>query len=112
MSTIDPSKYRIPPEAEVSDIDLDQEEVIYQGERLTEARAERFAAEALREVRQRNLVPGRKSLSGNGSHSPTIQYRVPVSLRDAAEKLSAVEGVTVSKLARRALEEYVERHAG
>lgn len=112
MTGIEPRKYRVTPDAEVSDIDLDQEEFYYRGERLTEARAEAIAAEALRAIRARNLTPGRKSLSGDGSHSPTVQYRVPTELRQQAEQLAQRTGLTVSKIGRLALEEYLERHAG
>lgn len=111
MSNIDPGKYRITADVDVSDIDLDQEEFIYRGERLTEARAEKLAAEALRSARAKNLIPGRKSLSGDGSHSPTVQYRVPADLRDRAQQLAERTGLTVSKIGRIALEEYLERHA-
>lgn len=106
------STYRIPADATVSDIDLDEEEFLYHGERLTEDRAQEIAAEALRRVRTRNLIPGRKSLSGDGSHSPTVQYRVPANLRDQAQRLAEKTGLSVSKIGRLALEEYLERHAG
>ena len=98
---------RFPADVIVEDVDLDQAEVIVGGERLTEARAEELAAATLREVRRRNLVPGRKSLGGDGSHSPTIQVRVPADLREAAEERAAVEQVSVSVLVRRALESYL-----
>lgn len=112
MTKIDPRQYRVTADAKVSDIDLDEEQFIYRGERLTEARAEEIAAEALREARNRNLIPGRKSLSGDGSHSPTVQYRVPNDVRERAERLAKRTGSTVSKIGRIALEEYLERHAG
>jgi hypothetical protein len=41
---------RIPDEVEVSEVDLDEEEFIFRGERLTEARAHEVAEEALRRV--------------------------------------------------------------
>jgi len=60
--------------------------------------AEQLAREGAAEARRRNLIPGRKCLAGDGSHSPRVQVRVPESLRAAAE------GVSLSVLAREALE--------
>ena len=37
----------LPPDLEVSEVDLDSEDVRFRGERLTEARAEAVAAEIL-----------------------------------------------------------------
>lgn len=98
---------RFPADVTVEDIDLDDAEVIVGGERLTEARAEQLAEETLREVRKRNLVPGRKALGGDGSHSPTIQVRVPAELREAAEQRARADHVSLSVLVRRALESYL-----
>ena len=44
------------------DLDLDVEDFQYQGERLTNERAEQIAEETLAELRRRNLIPGGKSL--------------------------------------------------
>lgn len=110
MTRSNSKKYRIAADATVSNIDLDREEFTYRGERLTEERAEAVAAEALRSGRTRNLIPGRKSLSGDGAHSPTVQYRVPAALRLQVERAAQRQGLTVSKLGRLALEEYLERH--
>lgn len=101
---------KIAPDTEVTDVDLDQEEVWFHGERLTEERAEKLAEEF--ERRTANLVPGGKSLSGDGSHSPTIQYRVSAGMRESAARLADAQGISLSKLGRLALEEYLERHAG
>lgn len=106
--TIDPSRYVVGRDATVEDIDLDQEDVrLPDGRRLTDDLAERMAREGRDEARRRNLVPGRKSLSGDGSHSPRVQFRLPESLRAAAEAKAAEKGVTVSVLAREALERYL-----
>lgn len=112
MIEIDPHRYRVTTNDTVSNIDLDKEEFIFRGERLTEARAEQISAEALRTARIKNLIPGRKSLSRNGSHSPSVQYRVPMDVRERVERLAERTGSTVSKIGRIALEEYLERHAG
>lgn len=55
----------------------------------------------------RNLIPGRKSLSGGTTHSPRVQFRVPDEIREKAEKRAREKGVTLSVLARQALEQYL-----
>lgn len=93
------------------DLDLDVEDFQYQGERLTNERAEQIAQETLAELRRRNLIPGGKSLSGGGVHSPRVQFRVPAELRTQAEQVAEDEGVSLSALARHALEDYVRSRA-
>ena len=102
---------RFPADTTIEDVDLDQEEVFAGGERLTEARATELAAQTLREVRKRNLIPGRKSLGGDGSHSPVIQFRVPAHLRASLEARARTDNVTASVVARRALESYLAPQA-
>ena len=105
---IDPSKYVVTEDDIIEDVNLDAEVVrLKDGRRLTNELAEQLAEETLAEARRRNLVPGRKSLSGGRAHSPRVQFRVPDSLRSAAEKQAAREGVSLSALARRALERYL-----
>jgi predicted HicB family RNase H-like nuclease len=104
----DPKKYVITPDTVISDVDLDAEVVrLKDGRRLTDQLAEQLADETLAEVRRRNLVPGRKSLTGGSTHSPRVQFRVPEPLREAAEQRAAQEGVSLSMLAREALERYL-----
>jgi hypothetical protein len=93
------------------DLDLDVEDFQYQGERLTNERAEQIAEETLAELRRRNLIPGGKSLSGGGVHSPRVQFRVPQDLREQAERVAEDEGVSLSALARHALEDYLRSRA-
>jgi predicted HicB family RNase H-like nuclease len=94
------------------DLDLDKEEfVLKDGRRLTNELADQIADKTLAEARRRNLIPGGKSLSGDGTHSPRLQFRVPQQLHDAAERTAREEGVSLSALARRALEEYVRGKA-
>src|SRR5664279_2181123 len=90
------------------DLDLDLEVfTLRDGTRLTEELAEQMAREAVADARRRNLIPGRKSLSGDGSHSPRVQFRVPESLLAAAEAKAAEEGISLSTLARDALAHYL-----
>ena len=93
------------------DLDLDVEDFQYQGERLTNERAVQIAEETLSELRRRNLIPGGKSLSGGGVHSPRVQFRVPQDLREQAERVAEDEGVSLSALARHALEDYLRSRA-
>ena len=96
------------------DLDLDEEEFILKdGRRLTNELAEQIAEETLAEVRRRNLIPGGKSLSGGSVHSPRVQFRVPEELRTQAERVAEDEdeGVSLSALARHALEDYVRSRA-
>ncbi len=58
-------------------------------------------------VRRRTLVPRRKSLSGGHTHSPRVQFRLPESLHTAAGQRADEEGVSLSVLAREALEHYL-----
>ena len=69
---IDPRDYVVTPDTEVGPIDLSREEFILRnGQRLTDNLAEQLANDARAEIRQRNLIPGRKSLSGaTGQHCP------------------------------------------
>ncbi len=105
---IDPRDYVVTPETQISTIDLDREEFILRdGRRLTEQLAEQLAREGVAEARRRNLIPGRKSLSRQGQHSPTIRVRVPEQLREKAEQRAADEGLSLSALTREALEHYL-----
>jgi len=105
---IDPRDYVVTPDSKVSTIDLDREEfTLHDGRRLTEDLAEELAREAQAEIRRRNLIPGRKSLSGGEQHSPTIRVRVPEQLREKAERRATAEGVSLSVLTREALEHYL-----
>ena len=105
---MDTKKFRITPDARISEIDLDSEVfTLPDGSRLTEGKAEQLADAA--ERRLAGLVPGRKSLSGGNVHSPVLQLRVPVALRDKLEQIAADRGENVSKVARDLLAESVDR---
>jgi hypothetical protein len=53
---------------------------------------------------------GRPSLTGGGSTSPQVTFRLPPALREEAEAQAREEGTKVSAVARKALEEYLARH--
>lgn len=99
--------YVVPADASVADVDLDAEVVVVKGKRLTESAAERLAEKTLLEARRRNLIPGRKSLTGGSTHSPRVQFRVPESVAAQAEERARAEGKSVSELAREALVTYL-----
>jgi predicted HicB family RNase H-like nuclease len=104
----DPKDYVVGPEAVIEDVDLDDEEIyLRDGTRLTEQIAEQIAADTIAEIRRRNLIPGRKSLTGGSVHSPRVQFRVPENIRAQAEQRAAAEGKSISALAREALEHYL-----
>ena len=80
------------------DVDLDREDIrLADGTRLTDAVADEVVDRVHRTV-------GRPSLSGKAAQSPQIAFRVPAAVRDRAADLAALEGKTVSQLAREALE--------
>lgn len=54
----------------------------------------------------RLIVRGRPSLSGDGD-SPQVRFRLPATLRDRAQARAAVEGKSLSELARDALARYL-----
>lgn len=85
------------------DIDLDDEVVLDRdGQRITEERARQIAEDTLDEVRR-----GRPSLSSPGTHSPHVSFRVPEQLHRDAVDAAQARGVSVSALAREALERYL-----
>ena len=53
---------------------------------------------------------GRPSLTGTGTTSPQVTFRLPPELRAQAEAQARKEGTKVSAVARKALEEYLARH--
>lgn len=81
---IDPRDYVVPPDAEISTIDLDREEfTLRDGRRLTEELAEQLARQAQDEIRQRNLVPGRKSVRGRSALADHSRARTRTVTRES-----------------------------
>jgi fructose-bisphosphate aldolase class 1 len=108
------------PELAVTDdtvieaIDLAETEVIVDGERLTDERADEIAADVLARARAHNagLIPGGKSLSGGTKHSPVVQVRVSEATRDRLQEIAAARHMSVSKLSRQVLDEFVAAAGG
>ena len=51
--------------------------------------------------------PGRPSLTGDAANSPAISFRVTTALRARIDAVAAEQDITVSELARKAIEAYV-----
>jgi hypothetical protein len=79
-------------------INLDEEEVFFEGERLTEARAEQIAREI---ARRHGLKGGRPKLSPEGSSR--LGIRIPSDLREKLRAKAETENVSESELAREAI---------
>lgn len=97
---------------EVDDIDLSDEQIVIDGQRLTDERADMIAADVLAKARAHNagLVPGGKSLSGDGRHSPVVQVRVSGATKDKLRQIARERKMSVSKLSRQILDDFVDRH--
>lgn len=106
---IDPASIEFDDDTVVEDVDLAEEEIIVDGERLTDERADEITADVLAKVRARNLIPGGKSLSGDGTHSPVVQTRVPAEVRFKLQVIAERRGVRPSKLLREAIDQFIER---
>lgn len=110
---MNPEEYIVSEDATTENVDLDREDVrLPDGRRLTDELGADIPRRSLAAARRRNLIPGRKSLSGGKTHSPHVSFRVPANLRQRAEEVAEAEGVTVSRLGRKALEEYLQAHGG
>ena len=89
------------------DTDLDIEPItLPSGRILDEAGAEKFAQEVLERVRARR---NGKSTSHEAEHdpSPILHFRVPEPMHEEVVERAAEEGISVSRLARKALEQYL-----
>lgn len=105
---LNPGDYIVTKDTEIADIDLGSEEFILRdGRRLTDELADELAEQGVAEARRRNLIPGGKSLSGDGSHSPVVRFRVPATVSDALHARADAEGRSESAIAREALERYL-----
>lgn len=81
--------------------------ILRDGRKLTEELAEDLAEETVQQARKKNLIPGGKSLSGDGSHSPSLRVRLPKDLKDDLDELADRRGKSTSSVARDAITQYV-----
>lgn len=94
--------------------DEDETYVLADGTVLDDAAAERIVAEVVAAVdagRGTISFPrrGRPSLAGGTGPSPSVGFRLTPEVRQRAEELAHRRGITVSALAREALEDYLRR---
>lgn len=86
-------------------VDLEREDVRdSRGRRVDRAYVDQALAEAEHELAQRF---GRPSLTGRSEHSPHIAFRVTPEVKAQAARAAREQGVSVSQLARAALERYL-----
>lgn len=75
---------------------------------LDDVAAEEYAAQVKANIRNRNLVPGGKSLNGDGTHSRAISVRLPDHLHKRLHERAVTEGVGDSMIIRAAVEAYLK----
>lgn len=105
----------IPSDAEFYRFEPDSEEVYFQGKRVTDEVVGRLVDHAERtgppidteDPRYAGLIPGGKSLSGDGRHSPSITVVLPREIRDRVKETAASEGMSMSKWLRQLIERNV-----
>jgi len=107
MTNIDPSRYVYQPGVsqvlDADDLNIDELGLHdFSGRPITEASLAADAAEA--EVTYAGLIPGGKSLSGDGSHSPRLTVIVSPATRDEVTRRAAVDNMSVSRWLRRMVE--------
>ena len=87
------------------DVNLSTEVILdSKGRRVDKA----YIARALDEVEQKiTRRAGRPSLTGTSAHSPHVTFRITPDLKAQAEREARHRGITVSQLAREALESYL-----
>ena len=84
------------------DVDLNKTVILdKQGNRLTNARAEKISQEIIKQA------TGRPSLTGPKKVSPEVKARVPQKLKVRLEREAKRRGETASVLIREALENYL-----
>ena len=83
----------------------DQAVFVFQGEELTDQRAEQLAAQVLIELRRRNLLSRRvHPIPPQGAR---VEFRVSAAQRVQLDRRAAAEGVSPAEIARRALDAYL-----
>lgn len=93
------TSYRYQPgHSQIVDLDLDLLDLHGpDGSPITEASLERDA----REAEVTGLIPGGKSVSGDGSHSPVLRVVVPHDTANLVRQRAAAERMSVSRYLRR-----------
>jgi hypothetical protein len=105
------NKYRVGPDATISDddVDLDLNPITLPSDKVldNEAAADLGERVAARVARNR----GRPSLTHPGVHSPQVSSRVNPELKTAIEDIASRDGIRPADVVRRALQEYIAEHS-
>lgn len=106
MTTQPPSGFpaQFGPDVTVRDLDLDREEFVVGGQRLTTQRATELAA-------SRERRGGRPSLTGLGQHSPALNLRISQDDKEELEAVASRQGRRVSDVVRDAVRQYLDHQA-
>ena len=103
MASTKKPRYQLDPEP---DVDLDRDDIRdSRGRPITQD----YVDAAVADVHEK-LGRGRPSLTQAGTTSPQVTFRLPAELRRDAEQQARREGTPISSIARKALEEYLDRH--
>ncbi|GGO00992.1 hypothetical protein GCM10011574_08290 [Microbispora bryophytorum] len=96
------------------DSDIDDSEEIYdaKGNLITDEYVQDAINDVHRAIDEGRVPvptsrPGRPSLTGEGTHSPRVSFRLPEELRERAKARAEQEGKSVSALAREAFEQFL-----
>lgn len=103
-SKLPPYTFDDGPDVELSDIGFTETDV--------DAAVTAVRLQVAQQVESERRAAGRPSLTGKSEHSPHLAFRVDPDTRKRLQDLADAEGVSASRMARRALDEYLQRHAG
>lgn len=92
---------------DAGDVDLDREVIFHNGERLTEAGAEKLGRQ-LADATHATRSAGRPSLAKG--KSPHVSFRVSAATKKRLEGIAEAEGKSSSAVAREVLEKYLASH--
>lgn len=104
MTTHRKAQIRLPDGSSVQAIDAGDANLDDEGEAQLAQLAEEILEAAGRPLPENLRTAGRPSLHGGRGHSPTVAFRLSQSARERAEEVAQQRGITVSQLAREALE--------
>lgn len=94
----DKKKYTLADGPDVEDKDV----VLPSGRALTDEVRTAILEET--GVTPARIAAGRPALGAPGKHSPQVSFRMPEALHDVARRVAQERGITLSQLAREALE--------
>ena len=109
--TMKTNKYRVGPEATISDddVDLDLNPIVLPSGKVLDNEAAAVLGELVVARVARNR--GRPSLTHPGVHSPQVSSRVNPELKTAIEDIASRDGIRPADVVRQALQEYVATHS-